>query len=93
MATNGTLATNATPALPRAHALKGFRVACPQCGAKESIMVDLNDLANVTCGECDDSFTVETAVRLAMENLRRWKAIANWFALAGESLATTSSTE
>lgn len=80
--------------MPRTHALlKGFKVACPQCGAKEAVTMDLNDLAVITCAECSESFSVETAVRLAMENLRRWKAVAKWFALAGDCLADTSSTE
>jgi transposase-like protein len=74
-------------------ALKGFKLGCPQCGAKEAITLDLNDLALITCNECNESFTVETALRLALENLRRWKAVAKWIALAGESLADTSSTE
>jgi hypothetical protein len=90
--TNGTT-TNGTPAVARAHGLKSFRLACPQCGARESITADLNDLAVITCNECSESFTAETAVRLALENLRRWKAVAKWIALAGECLADTSSAE
>jgi transcription elongation factor Elf1 len=81
MATNGTMTRT----------LKSWKLACPLCGAKEAIELNLNDLAGgLTCGECSDSFGVETAVKLAAEQLRRWQAVASWIALAGECLATTS---
>jgi hypothetical protein len=79
---------SANGTLPRT--LKSFKVACPVCGAKESISLDLNDLNVITCNECSDSFTAQTAVKLATEHLQRWQSVATWIRLAGECLATTS---
>jgi hypothetical protein len=74
--------------------LKSFDLSCPFCGhAEPALRIDLNDLAEITCSECDESFTVQKAVTKAAENLRRWQAVAKWIRMAGEVLATPSTTE
>jgi hypothetical protein len=70
--------------------VKSFGVRCPECGAKEAVRIDLNDLAGaLSCSECDTEMTVDAAVKAAADNLQRWQAVAKWIRLAGECLATT----
>jgi hypothetical protein len=74
--------------------LKSFKVVCPMCLATDAaITLDLNDLTAISCGECSETFTAETAVKAMTENLRRWQAVANLIALAGDCLAATTTPE
>jgi hypothetical protein len=70
--------------------LKTWKVACPCCGGKESITLDLNDLTLIDCSECNDTFTPQTAVKMAADQLRRWQAVATWIRMAGATLDAMS---
>lgn len=77
-----TATTNGTTTRP----LKTFKLTCPFCGENEPINMDLNDLTQITCSSCDDTFTPETAVKRVTEQLRRWQAVCRWVAMATEAM-------
>jgi transcription elongation factor Elf1 len=68
----------------------GFDLHCPRCGSKDSFTIDLNDLAGkVSCGNCDDEFTVAQAAQEAEANARRWAAVVRWIEAAGTFAVAT----
>ncbi len=68
--------------------VKGFRVTCPKCGDPEAtIRLNLNDLSQIECNSCDESFSARQAAKEAAENARRWEAVARWIEMAGEAVA------
>lgn len=52
---------------------KGFKVACPHCGANEGLTVKLHDLT-VECGECSEEVTKTDLQKMVDDALRlmRW---------------------
>jgi transposase-like protein len=68
--------------------VKGFKVTCPKCGDPEAtIRLDLNNLQEVECSSCSETFSAREAARLAAEQARRWEAVARWIEMAGEAVA------
>jgi transposase-like protein len=56
-------------------AKKGFGyLPCPLCGAEATVSVDLDDLANFECHECDENFTADDL----RERMARWSAVLSW---------------
>jgi Zn ribbon nucleic-acid-binding protein len=71
-----------------AKTVKGFKVLCPKCGDPEAtIRLDLNNLQEVECSSCSETFSARQAVKDAAENARRWEAVARWIDMSGEALA------
>ena len=73
-----TTATSA-PALsiaPAPAAQRGFgHLPCPLCGEQECVMrLDLDDLEHLTCGSCEESFTLDD-VRAWVA---RWSRVLDW---------------
>jgi transposase-like protein len=60
----------------------GFGVTCPLCGEADTITLDLNDLRELNCASCDETFTVETALTRLREELTKWEAINEVIKLA-----------
>jgi hypothetical protein len=64
--------------------LKSWGLRCPECGAKDSLRLELNRLSSVVCSACDDAeSSPEAARRTVADQLRRWEAFGAWLALAG----------
>jgi len=67
---------------------KGFKVLCPMCGdADATVRIDLNNLSQIECNSCGETFSAREAARNAAENARRWEAVARWVEMAGEAMA------
>lgn len=67
---------------------KGFALSCPFCGASDdnTLNLDLNEIALVRCGGCDEEFTIEAARDKAAETLTAWDKVCRWIAM-GQELA------
>lgn len=68
-----------------------FDLCCPFCGANSNgedgtpITVELNDSEkDLSCIECDETFTVEEAVEKLQEHLVGWKRFSRWIEVAEE---------
>jgi hypothetical protein len=84
--------TDATPAetRPMATATRttGFGVKCPHCHSEEgTLKLDLNDLSEISCPECDETFSAEQARDLVAAELDRWEAVCQMVKLARELAA------
>jgi transcription elongation factor Elf1 len=54
-------------------------LTCPCCGAKDAaITLRLDDLSQLECSECSESYTPAEAVEKAREALARWEAFSAW---------------
>jgi transposase-like protein len=64
-----------------------FDICCPKCWSTDSrhLSINLNDLDDIVCGDCDSSFTAEEAVALLAEQLEKWKKVQRWVA-AGRAI-------
>lgn len=61
----------------------GFGITCPFCRSEDdAVMLNLNDLAECHCADCEETFRPEQARDLAAAELARWEAIVRWIALA-----------
>lgn len=66
----------------------GFGLNCPLCGGMAPVLsLDLNNLDEVTCGECSETFSAEAAALKAHEQAHRWDNVVRWIDQAGEMLA------
>ena len=71
--------------------VKGFKVLCPKCGDPEAtIRMDLNNLSEVECSSCSETFSAREAARLMTAAARRWEAVARWVEMAGEAVAAAA---
>jgi len=55
-----------------------FGVSCIKCGEENCIRVNLSDLDNFICEECDAEFKAEELERIIGE----WQAVLRWTAAA-----------
>jgi transcription elongation factor Elf1 len=63
--------------------IRSLGVVCPFCGTSEpSLSLDPNNLDEITCGDCSESYTVADAVDKAKEALAAWQRLASWIDLA-----------
>lgn len=67
-------AADTAPAQARP-ANKGFGyLRCPLCAEEAVIRLDLDDLEHLTCGSCDESFTLDDV----RDMIARWQRVLNW---------------
>jgi hypothetical protein len=58
---------------------RGFKdLDCPCCGSQGGVSVQLEDLSQFHCGECDNDFDAD-AVR---DFIARWTRVLSWIELA-----------
>jgi hypothetical protein len=49
------------------------------CGSPDSsLTLDLNNPDSLGCGSCSETFTVDQALELARDAVRKWEIIAAW---------------
>jgi hypothetical protein len=54
-------------------------VLCPFClNSEATVRLDLNDLAECVCSECDETFSPAAAVAKFDHLAERWRAVAAW---------------
>ena len=64
---------------------KGFKVGCPYCQGEDAVIsLDVNNVKELTCSGCDESFTPADAVAKLTAELTRWQAVQRWVEAAGE---------
>lgn len=61
---------------------RSLKVACPFCNQDGAVTLDLNDLNEITCGDCSETFTARAAVEAFLEKAARWEAVAEWIRMA-----------
>lgn len=66
-----------------------FDVCCPKCWSTDcrNVAINLNDLDDIVCGDCDCSFTADEAVAMLTEQLEKWEKVARWIAAGRAILA------
>lgn len=52
-----------------------------------TVTVELSDLTECRCSECDETFSAEGAVTMLRENLRQWEKVARWVEMGRELAA------
>jgi len=57
---------------------RGFQVHCPYCGEEGSLRMQVDDLHELTCGNCDTEFNA-TMVRGIIAG---WQALLAWIETA-----------
>jgi hypothetical protein len=71
----------------------GMTLPCPVCGELEAtIKIDMTDLL-CSCESCDDTFSADVARELVLKQLRRWEAVCELVAQAGELVARVKAAE
>jgi hypothetical protein len=66
----------------------GFSVTCPHCHSEEgTVTLDLNDLAECRCTECDETFSPAEARNLVAAELARWEAVCRMVEMARDLAA------
>jgi uncharacterized protein (DUF983 family) len=53
---------------------KGFRVFCPVCGEKDSLVIKIYDVHDLLCNECGMEMTAEEF----RERIAGWMAMLEW---------------
>jgi Zn ribbon nucleic-acid-binding protein len=53
---------------------KGFATRCPYCGAEDTLKLDLSDMREMTCTDCDSEVTPDD-IRKVMAG---WQALLAW---------------
>lgn len=75
VACNGEHGAEPVPRLARVTTTtRGFAVACPDCGEKGTLRVDLNDTSSLSCWSCETEFTTEYVRDL----LATWTNVLAW---------------
>lgn len=69
------MAESRKPMIPARH---GFALDCLHCGHADSVTVNLSDVLNFTCDECDANYSVDDVRRI----LGRWNAALGWLLTA-----------
>jgi hypothetical protein len=69
--------------MPAAKTTTTLELTCPCCGVRDAaITLRLDDLDQMECGECSETFSPDEAVEKAREMLARWEAVAAWVKVA-----------
>src|SRR5690349_3927590 len=79
--------TKSVPLEDQLRVNRGFDgLKCPGCGDSDgSMFVYLDDLREVTCRECDESFSlveIQTAIRDMKKAAEQWEHFLIWMAMA-----------
>jgi Zn ribbon nucleic-acid-binding protein len=62
---------------------KGFGVLCVKCGDPDAVVsLNLNNLQEVECRSCGETYSAREAAESAAESARRWLAVARWVEMA-----------
>ena len=62
---------------------KTFDVSCPSCHSEDgTVTIDLNDLAECRCTECDWTGSPREALERVQEEARKWERVVKWVELA-----------
>jgi hypothetical protein len=64
---------------------KSLNLPCPKCGACDNppqLDLNLNDLDEITCGECSETFSADEAVARFVAVAEAWKRVAAWIEAA-----------
>ena len=69
---------------------KGFKVQCPKCGDPDAVVrMNLNDLREIECTSCGETYSAREAAETAAESARRWAAVARWVDMAADAMEET----
>jgi hypothetical protein len=61
----------------------GFTLSCPFCrSADDTLLLNLNDLTECHCSDCEETFSPAQARDLAAAEVVRWEAVVRWIGLA-----------
>jgi hypothetical protein len=68
--------------------MTGFGVICPECTNPDgTVRLNLNDLSECSCSECDWEGSPAEAVEMMAERLEAWRAVVRWVELAPAAVA------
>jgi hypothetical protein len=80
--------TNGEREMATAKKTKGFAVTCPYChDADATLLIDLNNLEEIICSQCEATVSPRVARDLAATELARWERVVCWVETAATILA------